>query len=146
MRQVNAKFCILHMVFQFAQVKFLISYWLFWHLSLSKMRKIWRRFWHPNACGCFWWLQNISLQWRHNVRDGVSNQWRLDCVLNRLLRRRSKKTSKLPVTGLCEENSPVTGEFSAQRASNAENISTWWRHHGDIWASRHPIDVNGVTW
>ena len=32
-------------------------------------------------------------------------------------------------TGLCEENSPVTGEFSAQRASNAENVSIWWRHH-----------------
>ena len=23
----------------------------------------------------------------------------------------------------------VTGEFPAQRASNAENISIWWRHH-----------------
>ena len=31
-----------------------------------------------------------------------------------------KKTSKLRVTGLCEGNSPVTGEFTAQRASNAE--------------------------
>ena len=35
-------------------------------------------------------------------------------------RRRSKKTSKLRVTGLCEGSSPVTGEFPAQRASNAE--------------------------
>ena len=26
-------------------------------------------------------------------------------------------------------NSPVTGEFSSQRASNAENVSIWWRHH-----------------
>ena len=24
---------------------------------------------------------------------------------------------------------PVTGEFPAQRASSAENISIWWRHH-----------------
>ena len=44
-------------------------------------------------------------------------------------RRKSKKTSKLRVTGLCEGNSPVTGEFSAQRASNVENVSIWWRHH-----------------
>ena len=43
-------------------------------------------------------------------------------------RRRSKKTSKLRVTGLCEGNSPVTGEFPAQMASNAENVSIWWRH------------------
>ena len=29
--------------------------------------------------------------------------------------------------GLCG-NSPVTGEFPAQRASIAENVSIWWRH------------------
>ena len=45
-------------------------------------------------------------------------------------RRRSKRTSKLRVTGLCEGNSPVTGEFPAQRASNAENVSIWWSHNG----------------
>ena len=42
--------------------------------------------------------------------------------------RRLKKTSKLRVTGLCEGNSTVTGEFPVQRASNAENVSFWWRH------------------
>ena len=36
---------------------------------------------------------------------------------------------KLHVTGLCVENSPVTGEFPAQKASNAENASIWWHHH-----------------
>ena len=51
------------------------------------------------------------------------------CSLNRLFSRRSKKTSKLRVTGLCARNSPVTGEFPIQIASNAENISIWWRHH-----------------
>ena len=60
-----------------------------------------------------------SVQWRHNERFGVSNHQRLHCVL----RCKSKKTLKLRVTGLCEGNSPVTGEFPAQRASNAENIS-----------------------
>ena len=51
-------------------------------------------------------ISNISaLRWRHNERDGVSNHQRLDCLLSRLFRRRSKKTSKLRVTGLCEENS-----------------------------------------
>ena len=29
----------------------------------------------------------------------------------------------------CAGNSPVTGEFPAQNASNAENVSIWWRHH-----------------
>ena len=61
-----------------------------------------------------------SLQWRHNGCDSVLNHQHLHCLLNGLFRRRSKKTSKLRVTGLCVENSPMTGEFSAQMASNAE--------------------------
>ena len=43
-----------------------------------------------------------------------------------------KKTSKLHVTGLCVGNSPVTGEFPAQMASNTENVSIWWRHHAIV--------------
>ena len=73
-------------------------------------------------------LFTLTLLWRHNERDGVSNHLGLDCLLNRLFRRRSNKTSKLRVTGLCEGNSPVIGEFLAQRASNTENVSIWWRH------------------
>ena len=74
----------------------------------------------------------FALQWRHHERNGVSNHQPDDCLLNRLFRHRSKKTSKLCVTSLREGNSPVTGEFPAQRASNAENVSIWWRHraHG----------------
>ena len=64
-----------------------------------------------------------TLHWRHNGRDCISNHQPYDCLLNRLFRRRSKKTPKLRVTGLCEGNSPGTGEFPAQMASNAENVS-----------------------
>ena len=70
-----------------------------------------------------------SLEWRHNGLDSVSNHQPHACLLNRLFRRKSKKTSKLRVTGLCVGNSPGTGEFPAQMASNAENVSIWWRHH-----------------
>ena len=61
--------------------------------------------------------------------DVLSNHQPHDCFLNLLFRRRSKKTSKLHVTGFCEGNSPVTGEFPAQMASDAENVSIWWRYH-----------------
>ena len=71
----------------------------------------------------------ISLRWRHNGCDSVSNHQPRECLLRRLIRRTSKKTSKLRVTGLCAGNSPETGEFPAQMASNAENVSIWWRHH-----------------
>ena len=59
--------------------------------------------------------QLTALQWRHKGRDGVSNHQPHYCLLNCLFWLRSKKTSKLRVTGLCEGNSPVT---------------IWWRHHG----------------
>ena len=68
-------------------------------------------------------------QWRHNDHDGVPNHQLHDCLSNHLVRRRSRKTSKLRVTGLCTGNSPVIGEFPAQMASNAEEVSIWWRHH-----------------
>ena len=59
----------------------------------------------------------LTLHWRHNERDSVSNRRRLHCLLNCWFRRESKKTSKLRITGLCIGNSPVTGEFPAQKAS-----------------------------
>ena len=77
----------------------------------------------------------LTLQLHYNGLDGVSNHQPHHCLLSRLFGRRSKKTSKLRVTGLCAENSPGTGEFPAQMASNAENISIWWRHH-EYWG-RH---------
>ena len=48
----------------------------------------------------------VSLRWRHNDHDSVSNHQPHGCLLNRLFRRRSKKTSNLRVTGLCVGNSP----------------------------------------
>ena len=82
------------------------------------------------------WLGNIKvvdvlliLRWRHNSCDSVSNHQPRDCLLSHLITRRSKKTSKLRVTGLCVGNAPGTGEFPAQMASNAEIVSIWWRHH-----------------
>ena len=82
-------------------------------------------------CNVFpYWLR--PLRWRHNDHAGVSNHQSHGCLLNRLFRRKSKKTSKLRVTGHCAGNSPGTGEFPAQMASYAENVSIWWRHHALI--------------
>ena len=85
-------------------------------------------------------VRPATLQWRHNEHDGVSSPRRLHCLLNRLFRRRSKKTPRLRVSGLCEGNSPVAGELSAQRASNAENVSIRWRHN-----ERSPLTFCFIT-
>ena len=68
----------------------------------------------------------VSLRWRHNKHDGVSNHRRHACLL-------------------CEGNSPVTGEFPVPSASNAENVSilmtssctyrSWWRYDIDTLSS-----------
>ena len=96
--------------------------------SASKMR---RRHLICKTTDLSLWTHNprMTSQWRHNGHDSVSNHQPHDCFLNRLFRHSPKKTSKLRVTGLCAGNSPEAGEFPEQMASNAGNVSIWWRHH-----------------
>ena len=88
-------------------------------------------FYDTNVCKFVWYVITMT-SYGHN---GVSNQQRHGCLRNRSYRRRSKKISKLRVTGLCAGNSPVTGEFPAQSARNAEKVSIWWRHHEYDWSN-----------
>ena len=68
-------------------------------------------------------ITTITLRWRHNDHAGVSNHQPHGCLLNRLFRRKSKKTSKLRVTGLCAGNSPGTGILWPQ--NDVENVPLW---------------------
>ena len=61
------------------------------------------------------WQVFSSVQWRHDGCDSISNHQPHDCFLNRLFRHRSKKTSKLHITGLCAGISPEAGEFPAHK-------------------------------
>ena len=112
------------------------------------------------------WIVSIEIVPRGRQRPVITmtsqwDRWRLKSPASPLftqpfIRRRSKKTPKLSVTGLCTGNSSVTGEFPAQMASNTENVSISWRHrtklpipwlithththtHGDIhiWINRY---------
>ena len=69
-------------------------------------------------------LFGTTLQWRHNERDGVSNHRCLDCILNRLFRRRSKKTSKLHVT-VCVRGIHRWPVNSPQSPVNSSHKSQW---------------------
>ena len=101
--------------------------------------QLWPQGWHTILEKAEIVLCTLALRGRHNGCDSVSNHQPHHCLLNRLFRRRSKKTSKLRVTGLCAVNSPGTGEFSAQMASNAEKVSIWWRHHGIVLSTQHIV-------
>ena len=92
--------------------------------------------------------RGLSLQWRHNEPDGISNHQHRDCLLNCLFRRRSKKTSNPRVTGFCEGNSPVTGEFPSQRACDAEmllfdDVIMIQNHY---WLEKREIQCNYCCW
>ena len=105
-------------------------------------------------------LHWYALQRRHNGRDGVSNHQSHHRLLKHLFRRRSKKTSKLHVTGLCEGISLVTGEFPAQKASNAKKgfhlmTSSWGQSPGSLTIERSNLEnmaikphkfLNGLVW
>ena len=109
------------------------------HIVGHYLYKGWRV--HPGKL-CVLLLQArlwLSLQWRHNGYDNVSNHQPHDCLLNSLFKGRSKKTSKLRATGLCAGNSLVTGEFPAKMASNAENVSISWRHHNIYSSIAHAL-------
>ena len=56
-------------------------------------------YFHISVAVCLWFCH-------HNIHY---------CLLDRLFRPRSKKTSKLRITGLCVRNSPVTGDFPPER-------------------------------
>ena len=73
----------------------------------------------------------ITFKLQHHYHDVIMGAIASQITsLNRLFKRRSKKTSKLRVTGLCAGNSPGTGKFPAQMASYAKMFPfIWWRHH-----------------
>ena len=106
-----------------------LNCWPYLKSYFSTLANVIHRHHYVTSCLC------MALRWRHNGRDSVSNHQPHDCLLNRLFRRRSKTISKRRVTGLCAGNSPGTGEFPAQMASNVEIVSVWWRHHGtsNVW-------------
>ena len=82
--------------------------WFSTHKAMAQLTKEWSRYqasiniyMRDVHKGITEHIRFIALQWRHTGRDSLSNHQPHDCLLNRLFRRRSKKTSKLRVTGLC---------------------------------------------
>ena len=59
------------------------------------------------------------------IMSAIASQITAVSIVYSPFSRRWKKTSKLRATGFCGGNSSVTGEFLAQRASDAENVSIW---------------------
>ena len=104
-----------HRVVRPMKERFRVSLWTYWCTSCYKTVMLFSgsRTGKYKCQGVDLSITIDSLQWGHNEHSSISNHWRLHCLLNCCFRRRSKKTSKLSVTGLCVGNPPVTGEFPA---------------------------------
>ena len=117
-----------------------LRYVCWWKLAKPAHTLIMRNAWSPVSP-----LTGCEVTRAHLTSSQETLQLvQVSCLLNRLFRRKSKKTSKLRVTGLCAGNSPGTGEFPAQMASDAENVSIWWRHHVPD-NKDHPIDIDDTS-
>ena len=98
------------------------------------------------------WTKVTILEWCQKEHPGVLNHRRLSCLFSRSFRPATKKTSKPALLTLCEANLPVTGGFPSQRASNAETVFIWWRHHdicGDnigILDKQHQMNIFNTIW
>ena len=81
---------------------------------------------------------DLLLQWSHNGHDGVSNHQPYHCLLTRLFSADQKKYQSSASLALVQGiHRRPAGEFPAQMASNAENVSIWWRHHVIRWAIKN---------
>ena len=70
----------------------------------------------------------------------ASNHQPSDYLLNRFFKAQMEENIKAPRHWPLGGNSPVTGEFPAQKASNAENVSIWLCHHVSSCACDPAID------
>ena len=87
-----------------------------------------------------WSLWLLSLQWRNNDHDGVSNHQPHGCLPKRLYMRWLKKTSTLRVTGLCEWNSPrpVNSPHKGpvtRKMFPFDDVIMWWTTETMWWRS-----------
>ena len=88
----------------------------------------------------------FTLQWR----DGVSNHRRHNCLLNRLFRRRSKKTFKVRVTGRWLVNPPHKGPVMRKMFPFDDVIMKkpyvfWFKFHWSLFLETILIDKQVTT-
>ena len=94
----------------------------------------------------------LSLQWRHNERNGVSNDRRLVCLLNRMFRRISKKISKAFVLGIHRwpHKGPVAREIFSfddrHHGPTGTRQSTYTVPTTKLDMSSHIAKFMGSTW
>ena len=82
---------------------------------------------HIILFGCAWrYIQLHSSGATHERDQGVSNHWKLECLLINFFRPTKKKTSNLCISGM---ESPGYRWILLKKCGISDNISISWRHH-----------------
>ena len=112
-------------------------YWITWWHVFEHAASIYPSYW-CTTCGCIF-VSHHYFHYDDVIMGGIASQitsltFVYSTVYSDADRSKHQSSTTLAfVWGI--HRGPGTGEFSAQMASNAENVSIWWRHHA-IW-KRH---------
>ena len=89
-----------------------------------------------NLCTSFRWLilNNIMASWHYysDVIMGATTFQITSLTIQPFIRALIRENIKAP------RHWPLCGEIPTQVASNAKNVSIWWRHHDGKYSSRFP--------
>ena len=129
--------------------KHLMSITMHWYFKLKKQRYLFKKqcyhlntftfltVYHPYSCSGRHYIQpKLIIRTIIHYSDDIMGAMPSQTPASRVFTQSS--ASLAFVWGIL----PVTGEFPAQKASNAENVSIWWRHHG-FYHNRQPDSVFG---
>ena len=121
---------------------------VFFHLPLNKwLSKHPRRRWFQTQSGSIWrhcnvMVDNLPVHYNDVIMSTIAYQiTSLTIVYLTVYSGADQRTNKAPRHWRVG-NSPRTGEFPTQRASNEENVSIWWRHHA-LWLHKRMLTVFG---
>ena len=94
------------------------------HENVRSKQTIWKQFY------CFYYIPILLHHYKDVIMSSMASQITsltivYSCVYSGANQRKHQSSASLA----CVLSSPVTGEFPAQRTSNAENVSIWRRHH-----------------
>ena len=88
-----------------------------------------KRFNKALSCLMLYHLSPVSIHYTDVIMSPMASQIAgVSNIYSNVYSGADQRKHQPRVTGFCGGNSPITGGFPAQRASNAENISIWWRH------------------
>ena len=75
------------------------------------------------------YIYNLHLHYSDVIMSTIASRISSLNITQSFIQAQIKENIKTPRHWPCAGNSPATGEFPTQMATNAENVSIWWCHY-----------------